>query len=500
MTLQSLEGRVRHLLSAKTPILLVVTDSEDRVQEALSACLPSLPPGTEGWSWTLTEGLRSGQTVLEGTTAIAEALDAALKVNRPAVFFFKDLHLLLGSGGDPWVIRRLRDLAAAFPGRAKALVFRSATVALPDDLVPTVTVVEDAPPTRVELLALLQDWKGSAQGDQGSATPEFDEQYLRAVAGLPLYEVHRILGRIQRRSPGVEGRLLSELLDERSRLVNRSGLLESVLSDVAIEQVGGLQNFKEWLECRRHVFTEAARQAGGMPPRGVLLMGITGCGKSIAVKAAARFWKLPLVRLDMVRLYGGELGAPEGAIRRATRWAESLAPCVLWMDEMEAGINVAGHKAEGGPASRILGYFLTWMQERRAPVFVGATANAIDLLPAEALRKGRFDEIFYVSLPNKADRRDIFRIHLERRGIRPDGMDVDLLAHGTRGYSGSEIEQIVATALIAAQSEGRPIASANLVAAASRTVPMSVTMAEQIKRIENWAFRRAVQASAKGED
>ena len=166
------------------------------------------------------------------------------------------------------------------------------------------------------------------------------------------------------------------------------------------------------------------------------------------------------------------------------------------MDEMEAGITVAGHKAEGGPASRILGYFLTWMQERRAPVFVGATANAIDLLPAEVLRKGRFDEIFYLSLPGREERREIFRVHLAKRGINPDDIDVELVVHGTKGFSGSEIEQIVANALVAAQNEGRAVTDFDLEVAASRTVPMSVTMAEQIKHIETWAFRRAVRASS----
>jgi len=177
-----------------------------------------------------------------------------------------------------------------------------------------------------------------------------------------------------------------------------------------------------------------------------------------------------------------------------------LAPCVLWMDEIETGISVAGHKADAGPASRILGYFLTWMQERHAPVFVGATANAIDLLPAEALRKGRFDQIFYVSLPNKAERREILRSHLVRRGISPDAVDLEFMVHGSKGFSGSEIEQIVAAALVAAQAEGRAVTDLDLAASASRTVPMSVTMAEQIKRIESWAFNRAVRASAKGED
>ena len=500
MTTQSLEGRLRQLLAAKTPILLVLSDNEDLVEDAIRRSLPALPAGAEVWSWTVTEGLRMGTTVVPDTTGIVNALNAAATLDRVAVFFFKDLHLLLSTSPDPWLIRRLKDLAAAFPAQKKALVFRSPSLELPADLVPVVAIVEDAPPTRAELLALLGEWQRSVPHGPESPAPDLGEGFLRAAGGLPLYEVRRILERADRRSPGVEERLLAELLDEKARLVNRSGILECVPADASVENVGGLENFKEWLARRRDVFTEAAQRAGVTPPRGVLLMGITGCGKSIVVKAAASFWNLPLFRLDMVRLYGGQLGAPEEVIRRATRWAESLAPCVLWLDEMEAGITVAGHKAEGGPASRILGYFLTWMQERRAPVFVGATANAIDLLPAEVLRKGRFDEIFYVSLPNRAERRDIFRIHLERRGIKPEGMDVDLLAHGTKGYSGSEIEQMVANALIAAQSDGRTIVNADLLAAASRTVPMSVTMAEQIKRIETWAFQRAVRASAKGED
>jgi AAA+ superfamily predicted ATPase len=500
MRTQSLEGRLHDLLAAKTPVILVVSDDEDRVDAAIRTSLASLPAGAEAWSWTVTEGLRTDRAVVQGTAAVAEALNAAAKLNRPAVFFFKDLHLLLAKALDPWLIRRLKDLAAPFRAQGKALVFRSSSILLPEDLVPTVAVVEDAAPTRTELLALLRNWKDSAHRELGPLPAALGESFLRGASGLSLHEASRILNLVEPQSPGAEDRLLAELMDEKARLINRSGVVECVPADVTVEQVGGLENFKGWLLRRRHVFTEAAQQTGLGPPRGVLLMGITGCGKSIAVKATASYWSLPLLRLDMVRLYGGHLGAPEDAIRRAMRVAESVAPCVLWMDEMEAGITVAGHKAEGGPASRILGYFLTWMQERRAPVFVGATANAIDLLPPEVLRKGRFDEIFYVSLPGKTARREIFRAHLAQRGINPDDISLELVVHGTQGYSGSEIEQVVATALVAAQSEGRAPTDSDLAAAVSRTVPMSVTMAEQIKRIETWAFRRAVHASAKGEE
>jgi len=497
---QSLEGSMRQLVAAKTPLLLVISDNEDRVEEAARRSLRALPAGAEAWSWTVTEGLRTARSLVQGTTAVADALAAAAKLNQPAIFFFKDLHAVLRTAGDPWLIRRLKDLATIFPAQRKTLVFRSPTITIPDDLVASVTVVEDGPPTQAELLTVLQEWQGAAGGSSGGAPQDLGERFLRAATGVPLYEVRRVCNRIDRQPPGAEDRMLAELLEEKARLVNRRGLLEYVPVDVSVDQVGGLENFKAWLEQRRHVFTEAARRAGVKPPCGILLMGITGCGKSIAVKAIASFWNLPLLRLDMVRLYGGALGAPEEAMRLATRSAESLAPCVLWMDEMETGITVAGHKTDAGPASRLLGYFLTWMQERRAPVFVGATANAIDLLPAEALRKGRFDEIFYVSLPNRAERRQILQTHLARRGIKPDILDLELIVHGTKGYSGSEIEQIVATSLIAAQAEGRALTPTDLAASSSRTVPMSVTMAEQIKRIETWAFQRAVRASAKGDD
>jgi vesicle-fusing ATPase len=491
---------MRQLLAAKVPILLVISDNEDRVEEAVRGSLRALPAGAEVWSWTVTEGLRTARSLVQGTVAVADALAAAGKLNQPAIFFFKDLHALLRTAPDPWLIRRLKDLAAVFPAQRKTLVFRSSTLAIPEDLVATVTVVEDAPPTQAELLTVLQEWQGAAGGGPGAQPPDLGERFLRAAAGIPLYDVRRVCSRVEKQSPNKEDRLLAELLEEKARLVNRSGLMEYVPLDININQLGGLEVFKAWLERRKHAFTEAARKAGVRPPCGVLLMGITGCGKSIAVKAVASFWNLPLLRLDMSRLYGGALGAPEEAIRRATRIAESVAPCVLWMDEMETGITVAGHKTDAGPASRILGYFLTWMQERRAPVFVGATANAIDLLPAEALRKGRFDEIFYVCLPNKAERRQILQTHLARRGIKPDSLDLDLVIHGTKGYSGSELEQIVANSLIAAQAEGRALTPTDLAASTSRTVPMSVTMAEQIKKIETWAFQRAVRASAKGED
>jgi SpoVK/Ycf46/Vps4 family AAA+-type ATPase len=226
-------------------------------------------------------------------------------------------------------------------------------------------------------------------------------------------------------------------------------------------------------------------------------MGISGCGKSLFVKVIAAQWRLPLIRLDMAVVYGGAFGSPESSLRKALTTAEAIAPCVLWIDEIEAGISSQGFKAEGGAASRVLGSFLTWMQEKKAPVFVAATANAIEMLPAEVLRKGRFDEIFYVGLPDEKEREEIYRIHMKKQSIDPSEIDLKILSASPKRLSGAEIEQVVKSAAFEALADKRPVVEQDFLVALSRTVPLSVTMAEQIKSIEAWAFKRAVPASGK---
>ena len=237
--------------------------------------------------------------------------------------------------------------------------------------------------------------------------------------------------------------------------------------------------------------------SGAKMPKGVLIMGISGCGKSLFVKVIAAQWGLPLIRLDMAVVYGGTFGTPESSLRKAFRTAEAIAPCVLWIDEIESGISSQGFKAEGGAASRVLGSFLTWMQEKKAPVFVAATANAIEMLPAEVLRKGRFDEIFFVGLPDEKAREEIFRIHMKKQNIDPSGIDISLLASVPKRLSGAEIEQVVQSAAFEALADKRPVVEQDFFTALHMTVPLSVTMSEQIKGIEAWAFMRAVPASGK---
>jgi vesicle-fusing ATPase len=268
-----------------------------------------------------------------------------------------------------------------------------------------------------------------------------------------------------------------------------------VRSRVDIDKVGGLENIKEWLEVRRLAFSSEAKEFGLDTPKGILLMGISGCGKSLCAKAIATAWNLPLLRLDLNQVYSEAFGSPEEAFRKAIKTVEAAAPCVLWIDEIEAGITRSGEKSGDSPTSRIFGYFLTWMQEKAYPVFVTATANQIDLLPPEILRKGRFDEIFFITLPNLKERKEIFRIHLQNRGKNPESFNLDSLAKNTEGLSGAEIEQAVISALFESYSKGKELDDRELIIAASTIVPLSTTMREEISKLERWASNRAVKAS-----
>jgi len=293
----------------------------------------------------------------------------------------------------------------------------------------------------------------------------------------------------------VDDTFIDDLLEEKAQIVRKSGTLEFIRSRISIDQIGGLENIKEWLETRSKAFSTKARDFGLDIPKGMLVMGISGCGKSLCAKAIATGWNLPLLRLDLNEVYSGLLGSPEDVFRRSIKTVEASAPCVLWIDEIEAGITRSGEKTSDSPASRIFGYFLTWMQEKDAPVFIAATANQIDLLPPEILRKGRFDEIFFVTLPNQQERNQIFQIHLRTRGKDPTLFDLSSLAKNSVGLSGAEIEQAVISAMFDSFSKEKEIDNTSLVIATSSIVPLSTTMREEISKLERWASDRAVKAS-----
>jgi SpoVK/Ycf46/Vps4 family AAA+-type ATPase len=282
------------------------------------------------------------------------------------------------------------------------------------------------------------------------------------------------------------------LLEEKRVLVNRTGMIEYVPLQTGLDHVGGLSVMKKWLLERRKLFQMRDTLSAEIVPKGVLVMGISGCGKSLSIKAIASCFELPLYRIDMVEVFSGRHGKPEGAFAAACHMLDSMAPAVVWFDEIEAGIST---QAKEGELGRMFGFFLTWMQEKARGLFVAATANRIDLLPAEMIRKGRFDEVFFVDLPLDEERLDVFRVHLRRRGVDPAAFDLEPLKKFTKGWTGAEIEQCVVSAVTSARLQDRELKDQDLLNATAGIVPLSKTMKEQVDAIRNWAFDRAVRAS-----
>ena len=304
---------------------------------------------------------------------------------------------------------------------------------------------------------------------------------------------------------GVTPDTVTDVLDAKKELLRRSGMLEFIDASENLTDVGGLDNLKRWLAQRRGTWDDAARDFGLEPPRGVIILGVQGCGKSMCARAIAGEWKLPLVKFDTAAIFDKYIGETEKRIQKVFRVAEGLAPCVFWIDELEkifAGSGPDSASVDAGVSSRILAAFLSWMQDRKAPVFVAATCNNVTVLPPELIRKGRFDELFFVDLPNQAERKQIFAIHLDRRKRKPAEFDLDRVAAAAKGYSGAEIDAAVQTALYAAFASKQAVSTQGLLDALRGTVPLSTTRSEEIQTLRSWAKLRAVPASvadARGE-
>lgn len=488
------QGLVK-IISTGASLIYVVTDNERRTEGIVAQAAARLKGVDLPYVWNCTEGLNRGGANLPDTVEPLHALDFALAQPGPLLFVFKDLCWFWKDG--PFIARKLKEFAVR--AKSKALVILGQAEEIPEGLREDMTILQQGLPTIEEIRSFLEQLLGrepllaKSCGENAALMPDL----VMAAQGLDLIDIERGV-RALRLSPEAGGDEIVRALFETKRLIIRkSGIMEFVVNEVSSDKVGGMENLKHWMARRERAFGIENISAGVNMPKGVLVMGIAGCGKSLFVKAIASEWRLPLIRLDMAAVYEGTYGTPESSLRKAFKTAEAIAPCVLWIDEIEAGISSQGFKAEGGASSRVLGSFLTWMQEKRAPVFVAATANAIEMLPAEVLRKGRFDEIFYVGLPDVKAREEIFRIHMARQGTDLTPFDIPLLAGSTKGFSGAEVEQAVLASAFEALAERRPMVQQDVMAAISRTVPLSVTMAEQIKKIEAWAFKRAVPASGK---
>ena len=485
------------LISVGTVFFYVISSNEQRSERALTQTTARFEGMGAPYVWTCTTGLKQGSTVLPDTADPLKALDYVMALPGPCVLILKDIHWFWRD--NPILVRKLKDLAAASSGKRKVTFILGDKEWVPPRLRENVTIVTQGLPDVGEIKVALEQMVrvDPALAKACHADPALFDSLALAARGLDLIDIERAVRLLRLADRGDDTNPVAALLETKRRIIQQSGIMELVVDVAGYNELGGMENLKQWLERRKSAFGLDNISAGVGLPRGVLVMGIAGCGKSLFVKAIAAEWRLPLIRLDMATVYGGLFGTPEASLHMAFTTAEAVAPCVLWIDEIESGITTHGFKSEGGAASRVLGSFLTWMQEKKAPVFVAATANAIELLPAEVLRKGRFDEIFYVGLPDVAAREQIFHIHLAKVNVDCDAIDSSLLAGSSKGFSGAEIEQAVNSAVFEAHADQRPMTQQDLIVMISRTVPLSVTMAEQIKKIEAWAFKRAVPASGK---
>jgi hypothetical protein len=488
------------LIRARYPLLYLVSWEEHRV-DAILTDLARLH-GKALFHWSITRGLRNvggsrTATLPEETRNPIDALAAIEKLNEPSVVVLKDFHPYLEDKG---VVRALRELAHFLKSTFTTVVLLAPTLSIPVELEKEVSVIDVPLPGYNDLLQLLKEIVAVVRkGNKATIdlSREHADQIIKAALGLTLAEAENAFAK----AIAADGKLgvedIKRVQDEKRQVIRKSGLLEYYPPDESLGNVGGLQNLKGWLGQRTAAFGERARQFGLPEPRGLLLLGVQGCGKSLTAKAISAHWNLPLLRLDMGRIFSGLIGSSEENLRKAIRVAESVAPVVLWVDEIEKGLSGVASSSTGdsGVSARVFGTLLTWLQEKTAPVFVVATANRIDGLPPEVLRKGRFDEIFFIDLPEHAERREIFRIHLQRRRRDPANYELEVLAAHTDGFSGAEIEQVVIAGLYDAFGEGAELGQQHLVRAIRETFPLSVTMRDEIARLRAWAKGRTRPAS-----
>ena len=496
---KSFAGELDLLVRARYPLVYLVSWEEQRVDGLLAEL--AARHGKHLLDWSVTRGLRKvggrGSMDVEAVSDPVKVLQAVGKLSEPSLVVLKDFHPYLE---EPKVVRALRELAADLKQSYSSLVLLAPVLKIPVELEKEVSVLDVPLPGPAELGDLLREIvQVVRQGKRATValTGEEAGRLVRAAQGLTLTEAENAFAKAIARDGTLGADDIELVLDEKRQVIRKSGLLEYHATDATMGGVGGLEHLKSWLDRRSAAFGEEARAFGLPEPRGLLLLGVQGCGKSLTAKAIASQWRLPLLRLDMGRIFAGFIGSSEENLRRAIRMAEGVAPVVLWIDEIEKGLSGTGSSdtSDGGTTARVFGALLTWMQEKTAPVFIVATANRIESLPPELLRKGRFDEIFFIDLPSARERAEIFAIHLARRGRRPDAFDLGALAVAARGFSGAEIEQALLSALYDAFDRRSELLQTDVERALGETRPLSATMREEIARLREWARTRTRAAS-----
>jgi len=483
------------LIKAQYPLIYLVTSEEERAEQSIANLAQGKSP-RRLYVWTVTRGMveyGEPRSVTQHNTLSPEAAIEWVIRQPPkegAIFIFKDLH----SFYTPTIVRWLRDAIANFKGTQKTIILMSPVQEIPIELEKEVIVLDFALPDLEALNQVLSTQLGSSR-----IKTNVREKLLKAALGLTLDEAEKVYRKAQVTAGRLTESEVEIVLSEKKQLIRRNGILEYIEEDETIDAIGGLEELKSWLKQRSNAFTERARQYGLPQPKGMLILGVPGCGKSLIAKTTSRLWGLPLLRLDMGRVYDGSMvGRSEANLRNALKTAESISPAILFIDELDKAFagGTGSADSDGGTSSRIFGSFLTWMQEKDSPVFVMATANRVERLPGEFLRKGRFDEIFFVDLPNEQERKDIFTIHLEKRRRDVSRFDIEQLSKVCDGFSGAEIEQAIIAAMYEAFAQDREFTQLDIIAAVKATLPLSKTMQEQVTALRDWARQRARPAAA----
>ena len=493
---QSILQDLSRLILSKASIVYIISDEEDRVEGLLKELTGTFQPKPKLFVWNPFRGLVGENERIENSNSPLEALDKVMQRAEQTLFLFEGLHLSMKT--DLSVVRKLKDVHRSLRNRYSTLFIIAPYAIVPEELRRDITLYELPMPDADEVgrtLAEVISANPHAQKITESLTPELKDRTVKAALGLSLDQVARAFrsALIGRQTADVS--LIDAIIREKGQLIRKAGILSFVTEIPTLDEIGGLENLKDWLKKRSRVLSEDGQSFGLQIPKGVLITGLSGCGKSLCAKVFASFWGIPLLHLDMARLYDGAIGEPEKALQVALQTAETVSPSVLWIDEIEAGISIQSQKAGGGTQSRVFASFLTWMQEKKVFVFIAATANVIELLPPEVLRKGRFDQIFFVTLPNAQERKAIFSIHLKKTGADLSKVNLDMMVKVSEGFNGAEIEQAVNGAMVEAFHSNRPLNEHDIVISAGSIVPLSTTMREEIGRMERWAYNRAVPAS-----
>jgi SpoVK/Ycf46/Vps4 family AAA+-type ATPase len=483
------------LIKSRYPLIYLETWEEERAEELLSIVAKNL--GKPFFLWSATKGLfrREAQNSIYNTTQPLQALAHISSTDLMAIYLLKDFHQYLE---DPVVIRKLKDISSIFEKKEGCIILLSPVLKIPAELqkiaVHFVLRLPSPEEIRKIILEAIEELRHKARIHIGINADEFNQMADR-LKGLTEQEVKRIVYQAILRDNQLTKEVIPRILESKKQVIEQSSILEIYYNEESLSSVGGMENLKAWLVKRKKAFGEKAKRFGLQPPKGILILGVQGCGKSLLAKTVAQDWNLPLLRLDPGKIFDKYIGESEKNLRQAFEIAESMAPVVLWIDEIEKGFSYSQFSdADSGLSKRIFGNFLTWLQEKKEMVFVVATSNDILSLPPEILRKGRFDEIFFVDLPDLQERKEIFRIHLKRRNKNPDDFDIDRLAEGSKGFSGAEIEQSIISALYSAYSGSGNLTTELILEEIENTRPLSVMVKERIETLRQWAKKRTVPA------